>query len=164
MKTLILNLAMFALSMTAVAQNGYYQNNYYSHHEGNEGYGYHHHNHHNNCNTKPVYYYASSCENENYNYVRPMNENDFRCAKDEVAAQYFDDSRLLVAEEIVGSNRVMCCQIKELMEQMSFESTRLALAKFAVRHAFDPENLYKLNSAFAFQSSVYELNRYIARS
>ena len=54
----------------------------------------------------------------------------------------------------------LCKQIKELMELMSFEETKLELAKFAWHHNLDKGNYYQLNDAFGFESSIEELNKY----
>ena len=95
-----------------------------------------------------------------YGCRHPMNASDFESAKKSIASKSFDDSRLTIAKEIIGSNCMLCSQIKELMMIMSFEQTRLDLAKFAWHHNLDQGNYYKLNDAFTFESSIDELNKY----
>ncbi|MGZ6539970.1 MAG: DUF4476 domain-containing protein, partial [Bacteroidia bacterium] len=68
--------------------------------------------------------------------------------------------KLTIAKQIIGNNCLLCSQIKELMELMSFEQTKLDLAKFAWSHNLDKGNYYKLNDAFSFESSINELNQY----
>lgn len=95
-----------------------------------------------------------------YGCSAPMGDSDFADAKKSIAAKGFDDSRLTIAKQIIGSNCLLCSQIKELMELMSFEATKLDLAKFAWHHNLDKGNYYKLNDAFTFESSIDELNQY----
>lgn len=95
-----------------------------------------------------------------YGCPYPMSDEDFESAKQSIESKGFDDSRLTIAKQIIGSNCLLCSQIKELMMIMSFEKTRLDLAKFAWHHNLDRGNYYKLNDAFSFESSINELNTY----
>lgn len=95
-----------------------------------------------------------------YGCPYPMSEGDFESAKKSIASKGFDESKLTIAKQIIGSNCLLCSQIKELMLLMSFEQTRLDLAKFAWSHNLDRGNYYKLNDAFSFESSINELNEY----
>ncbi len=95
-----------------------------------------------------------------YGCPYPMGETDFESAKQSVKSKGFDDSRLTIAKQIIGSNCLLCSQIKELMLIMSFEQTRLDLAKFAWGHNLDKGNYFKLNDAFTFETSINELNKY----
>lgn len=101
---------------------------------------------------------------EGYNGVygcpMPMSNNDFESAKKSIASKGFDETRLTLAKQIIGSNCLLCSQIKEMMELMSFEATKLDLAKYAWHHNLDKGNYYKLNDAFSFESSIEELNKY----
>ena len=95
-----------------------------------------------------------------YGCPYPMSPGDFEGAKKSIASKGFDESKLTIAKQIIGSNCMLCSQIKELMMLMSFEQTRLDLAKFAWSHNLDRGNYYKLNDAFSFESSINELNEY----
>ena len=95
-----------------------------------------------------------------YGCPAPMSGSDFQTAKNSIASKGFDESRLILAKQIIGSNCLLCKQIKELMELMSFEETKLELAKFAWHHNLDKGNYYQLNDAFGFESSIEELNKY----
>lgn len=95
-----------------------------------------------------------------YGCPYPMSASDFESAKSSIASKGFDESRLTIAKQIIGSNCLLCSQIKELMGLMSFEATKLDLAKFAWQHNLDRGNYYKLNDAFSFESSIDELSNY----
>lgn len=96
-----------------------------------------------------------------YGCPYPMSPSDFASAKETVKSEGFDESRLTIAKQIIGSNCLLCSQIKELMQLMSFEKTKLELAKFSWHHNLDRGNYYKLNDAFSFKSSIEELNQYV---
>lgn len=104
--------------------------------------------------------YILSGYNGVYGCPDPMNASDFESAKQSVKSKTFDDSKLTIAKQIIGSNCMLCSQIKELMLLITFEGTRLDLAKFAWSHNLDKGNYYKLNDAFTFESSIDELNEY----
>ncbi len=95
-----------------------------------------------------------------YGCPYPMGASDFESAKASIKSKSFDDSKLTLAKQIIGSNCMLCSQIKELMLLITFEATRLDLAKFAWSHNLDKGNYYKLNDAFTFESSIDELNAY----
>ncbi len=91
----------------------------------------------------------------------PMSEADFQSAKGSISSKDFEDSKLTIAKQILGSNCMLCAQVRDIMNLFSFEATRLDFAKFAYNRVFDQGNYYKLNDAFTFESSIDELNEYI---
>lgn len=95
-----------------------------------------------------------------YGCPYPMGDSDFQSSKQSISSKGFDESRLTIAKQIIGSNCMLCSQIKEIMKLMSFEATKLDLAKFAWHHNLDKGNYYKLNDAFDFESSITDLNEY----
>jgi hypothetical protein len=108
----------------------------------------------NNCNRNSKLLY-------NNTYFYPMNYAEFAKAKQTISSQHFDDSRLCISKQVVASNRLLCSQIAELMKTLNFECSRLELAKYALNHAFDKQNIYLLYSAFKLKSSVQELQQSI---
>jgi hypothetical protein len=79
-----------------------------------------------------------------------------------IEAQSFDSDQLRVAKQGIRLNGVTSAQMRELMELMSFESTKLDLAKFGYQFVADPGNYFVVNDAFWFSSSVSELDRFIS--
>ncbi len=90
-----------------------------------------------------------------------MDEFRFRELMDAVRDQHFDSSRLLVARQGLDGNFMTAGQVRRLMELMTFESTRLKLAKYAYESVIDKDRFFIVNDAFTFSSSVRELDRYI---
>lgn len=99
--------------------------------------------------------------NGSHNCNWPMSKPDFESAQNSIKAKSFEDSKLTVAKQILGSNCMLSTQVKEVMMLFSFEASRLDFAKFAWGKTFDPGNYYKLNDAFTFESSIDDLNNYI---
>ena len=91
----------------------------------------------------------------------PMSPGDFESAKSSIKSKSFEDSKLTVAKQILGSNCMLSSQVKDVMLLFDFENTRLDFAKFAWGKTFDYGNYYKLNDAFTFESSINDLNKYI---
>jgi hypothetical protein len=91
----------------------------------------------------------------------PMANADFDRAKASIASKSFDDTRLTMAKQIVGSNCLTSAQVEDIMRIFGFEETRLDFAKFAYVHTFDIGNYFQVNDAFQFESSIDELNAYI---
>jgi len=73
----------------------------------------------------------------------------------------FDKDRLKIAKQAVASNGVTSAQVLELMNCMTFESTKLKLAKFAHQYTIDQENYYVVNNGFTFSSSTDKLNEFL---
>lgn len=96
-----------------------------------------------------------------YGCAQPMSSANFEAAKNTIKSKNFDESRLTIAKQIIGTNCLLCSQIKELMLLLTFEQSRLDLAKFAWHHVLDKGNYFQLNDAFTFESSISDLNKYI---
>jgi len=92
----------------------------------------------------------------------PMAPADFESAKNSISGQSFDDTKLTIAKQVVGSNCLTAQQVKDLLGLFSFEQNKLEFAKYAYGHTYDKGNYFKINDAFSFSSSVDELNQYIA--
>ncbi len=91
-----------------------------------------------------------------------MAQADFDALKATIAAKGFESSKLTIAAQALQSNRMTARQVKELMDMMSFESTKLQIAKYAYSRVADKQNFYLVHDAFAFSSSSDELVKYIS--
>jgi hypothetical protein len=98
-----------------------------------------------------------------YNYGPScMSDYDFMSLKAVVANTTFDDTKLSICKQAVSTNSVSSNQVCELMGLLTFESSRLELAKYAYNSVIDKSRYYIVNNAFTFSSSIDELNRYIS--
>lgn len=91
----------------------------------------------------------------------PMDESQFAGVRNSVASKTWDESRLTIAKQVVGSNCLTAAQVRDLMTIMEWEETKLDFAKFAYAYTFDLGNYYKLNDAFEWEDSIEELNMHI---
>ena len=91
----------------------------------------------------------------------PLQEADFLQAKNIIRKKGFDDTRLGIAKQIIQSNCMFADQIRDLVELMKFEDTKLELAKFAYPYTYDIGNYFKVGQSLRFESSMEELNEYI---
>lgn len=90
-----------------------------------------------------------------------MSPTDFNAAKSSISSKGFDDSKLTIAKQVLSTNCMSSGQVKEIMQLLSFEESKLDWAKFAYGKTVDPGNYFKLNDAFQFETSIDELNQYI---
>lgn len=111
-------------------------------------------NNQNNVNYVPGYNGPIGCP-------VPMNPSEFESAKNSIASKTFENTKLDVAKQIMGSNCLTADQVKQVMRVFEFETTRLEFAKFAYKHTYDKGNYYKVNDAFEFESSISDLQEYI---
>tara|TARA_B100000809_G_scaffold266539_1_gene329755 strand:+ start:3048 stop:3938 length:891 start_codon:yes stop_codon:yes gene_type:complete len=92
----------------------------------------------------------------------PISTSDFTEAKRTIKSKAFDDTRMGIAKQIIQSNCMFSDQVRDLVNLMGFDDTKLELAKFAYRYTYDIGNYFKVSQALVFESSVDELNEYIA--
>lgn len=92
----------------------------------------------------------------------PMEASDFQDAKSTVASKSWDETRLSLAKQIVASNCLFADQVRDIVQLMEWEETKLDFAKFAYDYTYDIGNYFKVSQAFEWEASTEELNRYIA--
>lgn len=91
----------------------------------------------------------------------PMSPADFSDLKKSLMSKSFEETRLTIAKQVVGSQCLLTGQVKELIGCFTFEDSKLQMAKFAYDHTYDIGNYFKVNDVFTFESSIEELNEYI---
>lgn len=101
------------------------------------------------------------CHNNNYNSYVGMHPASFDQAIGTLRNASFESTRVEIAYQILNSNWVSAQQVRTMMQQFSFESSRLQVAKHAYSRCVDRQNYWMVNDAFTFSSSVNELSRYI---
>jgi hypothetical protein len=96
--------------------------------------------------------------------VYGMIEADFNRLKNSIYNLGFESSKMQVVKQALKYNHVTTFQVAELSRMMTFESTKLELAKLAYHKTIDKQNYYIINDTFTFESSIEELNDYINQS
>ncbi len=92
----------------------------------------------------------------------PMEDAAFNDALQTIKDQDYDGDKLTIAQQIALSNCLLAKQIKQIIQQFDYESSKLDFAKFAYKHTYDPNNYFMINDAFGFSSSIQKLNDYIS--
>ncbi|MFN5494063.1 MAG: DUF4476 domain-containing protein [Bacteroidota bacterium] len=92
----------------------------------------------------------------------PMQASDFAAAKNTIASKGFEDSKMSIAKQLISSNCLFASQVREIMVLFDFEQSKLDFAKFAYGYTYDIGNYFKVNDAFEFESSIEDLNQFIA--
>jgi hypothetical protein len=93
--------------------------------------------------------------------ISPVSGSDFSNIKSNLGKQAFEETRLKMLKDIMKRNCFNSAQIKEIMEQFSFEKNKLEVAKYGFDFCTDKNNYYILNEGFSFSSSVDELSNYL---
>lgn len=75
----------------------------------------------------------------------------------------YDSDRLIIAKEAIQYNSLSADQIRGVMLEMTYESSRLEFAKYAYNYCADPQNYFQVNSAFAYSSSIQELSDFLPK-
>ena len=95
------------------------------------------------------------------NYNRVMNSADFSKAKETLRREWFENTRLETAKQIIDQNNFTSQQAKEIVLLFTFENNRLDIARYAYGKTFDKGNYFIMNDAFAFNSNKEKLSEYI---
>jgi len=74
----------------------------------------------------------------------------------------FDDDKLMIAKQAINNKCLKTDDVIKIIELITFEDTRLELAKFAYDSTYDIDDYYKVNSVFKFSSNKEELNEFIS--
>lgn len=142
----------------------------HGHHHGNHthhGNG-HHHGHvqtgghvHVNVNHS-VHHYAGYCSYRRHYYNwAPVCRSAFNTGCYSISSCGFDSDRLRAAKFFVRRNYVTVGQICHIMSMFSFESSRLAFAKYAFGRTCDIQNYHLVFNQLSFNSSRRALDCYI---
>jgi hypothetical protein len=91
----------------------------------------------------------------------PMSSQLFEKFKSTVSEGLSDEDKILAANQSILSYCLLCWQIREIIDMLGFEESKLHFAKIAYRHAYDIDNYNTLTEVFEFQKNVDELNEYI---
>lgn len=88
-----------------------------------------------------------------------LSEHEFNQFLSMVNRQSFESTRLNLMKNFIQQNNLNSHQVRRLMQALTFESSKLRIAKLAYSSVIDPNNYYVVNDAFTFESSIRQLNR-----
>lgn len=89
------------------------------------------------------------------------NNNQIGLVIQTMANTSFDNAKLTIAKQAIAGGSYSSSDVLSMMQQLTFENSKLQLAKFAYRYVVDPNNYFIVNQGFTFSSSVNDLQRTI---
>ena len=121
-----------------------------------------HVNHGYTTTTTHVHHYGGYCSyRRHYFNWTPVCVSSFNTCRYSVRQCGFDNDRLLAAKRFIRYNHVSVHQVCDLMSMLSFESNRLALARYAFGRTCDIQNYHLVFNYLSFNSSRRALDCYI---
>lgn len=91
-----------------------------------------------------------------------ISHSGFLSLKSAIKDASFDQTKVAVAKQSLSNNSFSTAQVKEVLELIVFESSKLDLAKSYYENVEDPENYLEVSKVFAFNSSKEELAEFIS--
>lgn len=95
-------------------------------------------------------------------YPMPMDPASFGNLKATINNAAFESTKLSILKQALPYNNFTTTQVVDLMNIFAFESYRLEVAKLMYPQTLDQQNYYIVNNAFSFNSSINDLQSYIA--
>ena len=92
---------------------------------------------------------------------KPMNEQSFAALKETLTKERFDNSRLVIAKQVIDQNYFTTDQVKQLAQMYSFDNYKLDLVKYAYKNTVNKPDYFTLYEIFSFSSSKEDLANYI---
>jgi hypothetical protein len=106
-------------------------------------------------------------ENHNENgwgsFNGQMSDGRFTQLTGQIRKASFETSKVSVANQALKTNKITCQQLLSILNEFSFESTKLQFAKDAYKSVTDKNNYFMINDVFAFQSSKDDLLEFLDR-
>jgi hypothetical protein len=80
---------------------------------------------------------------------------------DQIANTTFESDKKIVAKQLIDSRPLYSNEVLMIMEEMTYESTKLEIAKYAYNNTLDKQNYTIVNQGFTYSSSIKKLDRFI---
>ena len=115
------------------------------------------------CGTpnQPFGYYTGQPAGSSAMILMPANA--FKILIRTLEDQRFEESRLAIARDALRRNAFTALQLREMVYTMSFEESRLEVARLGYPSLVDPQNVYLVTEAFRFSGTTNELYAWIGR-
>lgn len=93
-----------------------------------------------------------------------MGDREFNDLKNSIEKVSFESSKKELIEMTAVSNEFSSRQVRELLQMLGFESTKLELAKSLYSHTCDKNNYFTIADVFSFESSYLDLKKFIEQN
>lgn len=97
-------------------------------------------------------------------YTGVMSDGRFQLLIEQVRKASFESSKVNVAKSALQNNQLTVNQLILILNEFSFESTKLQFAKDNYRNVVDRKNFFMVNDVFTFQSSKDDLSDFLNRT
>jgi hypothetical protein len=98
----------------------------------------------------------------NGGYNRTPSIQEMLLMKQTLRNERFENTRVSLARQMFNEHAFSAVQVKELLQEFSFENNKLDLAKYAYRNTIDRNNYYVVFDVFSYSSSKQELSNYMS--
>ena len=92
-------------------------------------------------------------------YFQPLSPAEVSGLQQSLSQRPFDDDRLSIAKQALGQSSLRADELTTLVRTLSFDKSRIELAKFGYAHVSDPQNFYRVYDALQFSSSIREVQQ-----
>lgn len=86
-----------------------------------------------------------------------MQRVHFNQLKQSIRRASFESTKKSIMRQGLRGRQITSQQLGELLSLMSFENSKLTMARWAYDKVVDPENIYVIYQEFSFESSVRRL-------
>jgi len=93
-----------------------------------------------------------------------MSDGEFNDLKNSIEKVSFESSKKELIEMAAVSNEFSSRQVKELLQMLSFENSKLELAKSLYSKTCDKNNYFTIADVFSFESSYMDLKKFIEQN
>jgi hypothetical protein len=90
-----------------------------------------------------------------------MTSTSFQSALESIKSKSFEDTKITTVKQIVKANCITVSQLSQIIKLLTFEESKVEIAKFAYDYVSDTNNYFQINDLFTFSGSVDELNEYL---
>ena len=92
---------------------------------------------------------------------REMSSGSFAKFVQSLKNESFDNARLTIAKQVISTNYFTSQQVKEIVDQFTFESGKMEIAKYSYKYTLDKGSYFVVADAFTYSYSKQELMEYI---
>lgn len=100
--------------------------------------------------------------NDRHNGVKSFSRKDIDDLKTRVEERITDTDKLKLMKAVLGKKTYTTGQMKVMLHWLSFDSSKLELAKWGYKNVSDRTDYWKLESDFDFDASRNEFNDFIS--
>lgn len=90
-----------------------------------------------------------------------MTSTNFQSALESIKSKSFEDTKITTIKQIIKANCITVSQLSQIIKLLTFEESKVQVAKFAYDYVSDTNNYFQINDLFTYSSSVDELNEYL---